>query len=96
MPPPILEYTLNVTTATPHTIAMNKPTTSKKTPSGILKTANKIWQNANPNSWYGYSYMAPDPSTWAAQQQMGLSITNALFHHIQLAITDIHKPSASS
>ena len=94
-PPPLLDYTSNATTATPHAIAMNKLATSKKTPSGILKTANKIWQNTNPNSWYGYSYMAPDPSTWA-QQQIGLGITNALVHHIQRAITDIRKPSASS
>jgi hypothetical protein len=55
--------------------------TGWRVPRDILGRANKIWQEEHQNSFYGYSYMARDPKTWA-DQQIGLIIAGGLSNHI--------------
>ena len=50
---------------------------------------------ANPNVWYGDSYIDAHPKTWALQQ-LGLGFTKAIVKHILAADARIQDPSASS
>ena len=43
-----------------------------------------MWKEEADEQFYGYSYMAPDPKTWA-EQQIGLTIATALSNHILTA-----------
>ena len=54
---------------------------SKHVPSGILVRANDIWRTQHPDEFYGYSYRAMDPRTYA-QQQLGLILTTAFSNQI--------------
>ena len=54
---------------------------SHKAPYGILNTAKSMWAETSSNYWYGNSYAAADPKSWALQQ-LGLSVTSALSNHI--------------
>ena len=54
---------------------------SKKVPHGVLPRANAIWKKEHPDEFYGYSYKAMDPTTWA-EQQLGLVTSTATANHI--------------
>ena len=57
---------------------------SKTIPTKIIPTAATMWKDEADEQFYGYSYMAPDPKTWA-EQQIGLTIATALSNHILTA-----------
>ena len=50
----------------------------------ILVRANDIWRTQHPDEFYGYSYRAMDPRTYA-QQQLGLILTTAFSNQISRA-----------
>ena len=54
---------------------------SKDVPRGILQKANDIWRHSNPDDYYGFSYKARDPLTYA-EQQLGSIFLNAASSHI--------------
>lgn len=54
---------------------------SNKVPHGVLPRANAIWKKEHPDEFYGYSYKAMDPMTWA-EQQLGLITSTAIANHI--------------
>ena len=54
---------------------------SKKVPRGILNRANDIWRHEHPDEFYGNSYKAMDPKTYAVQQ-LGLITSTAIANHI--------------
>ena len=54
---------------------------SKKVPRGILPRANAVWRRECPDEFYGYSYKAIDPTTWA-EQQLGLVMSRAISNQI--------------
>ena len=54
---------------------------SKKVPRGILPRANAIWRKECPDDFYGHSYKAMDPMTWA-EQQLGLVMSRAIANQI--------------
>jgi len=54
---------------------------STKVPSGILPHANKIWRHDHPGEFYGFSYKAMDPMTYA-KQQLGLIASTAVANQI--------------
>ena len=54
---------------------------SVKVPFGILKQANDIWQTEHSEEFYGFSYKAMDPLSYA-EQQLGLITTTAIANHI--------------
>ncbi len=79
----------------PNARKMHERAVSLDVPYGILNTANKVWQETNPDSWYGDSYMEADPKTWALQQ-LGLGFTKAIVAHIIAADKRVHDPNAKS
>ena len=54
---------------------------SKKVPRGILPRANAVWRRECPDEFYGHSYKAMDPKTWA-EQQLGLVMSRATSNQI--------------
>ena len=54
---------------------------SDKLPRGILPKANRIWKQEHPEEFYGFSYKAMDPMTWA-EQQLGLVTSTAISNQI--------------
>ena len=54
---------------------------SNKLPRGVLPRANAIWRRECPDEFYGYSYKAMDPTTWA-EQQLGLVMSRAISNQI--------------
>ena len=54
---------------------------STKVPFGILKRANEIWRTEHSEEFYGFSYKAMDPLSYA-EQQLGLITTTAIANHI--------------
>ena len=79
----------------PNAKKMHERACSMDVPYGILNTANKVWQNSNPDIWYGDSYMEADPKMWALQQ-LGLGFTKAITSHFIAADKRIHDPKAKS
>ena len=57
---------------------------SVKVPFGILKRANEIWRTKHSEEFYGFSYKAMDPLSYA-EQQLGLITITAIANHIQRA-----------
>jgi hypothetical protein len=54
---------------------------STKVPHSVLPRANEIWRKEHPEEFYGHSYKAMDPTTYATQQ-LGLITSTALSNHI--------------
>ena len=54
---------------------------STKVPFGILKRANEIWRTEHSDEFYGFSYKAMDPLSYA-EQQLGIIATTAIANHI--------------
>ena len=54
---------------------------STKVPLGILPHANKLWRLDHPGEFYGFSYKAMDPMTYA-KQQLGLISSTAVANPI--------------
>ena len=54
---------------------------SKDVPRGVFNKANDIWRHSNSGDYYGYSYKAKDPKTYA-EQQLGKIFLNAAATHI--------------
>ena len=50
-------------------------------PRGVLERANNIWRHEHPDEFFGYSYKAMDPKTYAVQQ-LGLISSTAIANHI--------------
>ncbi len=79
----------------PNAKKMHARAVSLDVPYGILNTANKVWQDSNPDMWYGDTYMEAAPKTWALQQ-LGLGFTKAITSHFIAADKRIHNPNAKS
>ena len=79
----------------PNAQLMHQRAVSVDVPFGILNTANKCWQESNPNLWYGDSYIDANPKTWALQQ-LGLGFTKAIVKHILAADSRVQDSSAVS
>ena len=60
---------------------------STKVPHSVLHRANEIWRK-HENQFYGHSYKAIDPLTYA-EQQLGLITTTAIANHILRAHNDV-------
>jgi hypothetical protein len=52
-----------------------------RTPYDILGKADKAWKRDHGDSLFGFSYLAPTPSTWADQQIGLVCQTNATSKH---------------
>ena len=74
--------------------AMASLVRSKKVPKGVLQRANTVWRTEHPEEFYGYSYKAMDPSSWA-EQQLGLVTTTAISNHILRATGQVNTQPAS-
>ncbi|EED86272.1 predicted protein, partial [Thalassiosira pseudonana CCMP1335] len=74
---------------------MHELACSTRVPFGLLNSANKTWKTSHSDSWYGDSYLAADPKTWALQQ-IGLTITNALTAHLIAGHDKLTLPSATA
>lgn len=64
-----------------HAQAADRLARSKDVPRGIFNKANDMWRHSNPDDYYGYSYKARDPKTYA-EQQLGKIFLNAAATHI--------------
>jgi hypothetical protein len=78
-----------------HAQRMHELACSNRVPFGLLNTANKTWKTSHSDSWYGDSYFAADPKTWALQQ-IGLTTTNALTAHLIAGHDKLTLPSATA
>ena len=54
---------------------------STKVPHSVLPRANEIWRKEHEGGFFGHSYKAMDPLTYA-EQQLGLITTTAIANHI--------------
>lgn len=75
--------------------AASKLARSKKVPRGVLVRANDIWRHEHPDEFYGHSYKAMDPKSYAVQQ-LGLITTTAISNHILRAYGKVKTTQAAS
>ena len=64
-----------------HAQAADRLARSKDVPRGSLIKANDMWRHSNPDDYYGFSYKAMDPKTYA-EQQLGQIFQLAASNHI--------------
>src|SRR6056300_927183 len=75
----------------PYGTKMAERSISEVVPSGVLKRASDIWRNTRPGEFFGGSYRAMDPTSWA-NQQFGLITCVAHGNHMLRAIQKIREP----
>jgi hypothetical protein len=70
----------------PHARRAYDRATHIRTPYDILGKADKAWKRDHGDSLFGFSYLAPTPSTWA-DQQIGLVCQTSIANHIKASFT---------